>query len=65
MRADKLVVLGQGYVGLPIAMRAVEVGFDVVGLDIDQVRVKALQENRSFVEDVSDADVAAASETGR
>ena len=34
--APKLVVVGQGYVGLPIAMRAVEVGYDVVGLDIDK-----------------------------
>jgi hypothetical protein len=28
---DKLVVVGQGYVGLPLAMRAVEVGFDGAG----------------------------------
>ena len=62
---DKLVVVGQGYVGLPIAMRAVAVGFDVVGLDIDLVRVKALQEGRSFVEDVSDRDVGDALATNR
>ena len=30
-----VVVVGQGYVGLPIAMRAVEVGHRVVGFDID------------------------------
>lgn len=41
MEHYKLVVVGQGYVGLPIAMRAVKVGFDVIGLDIDSVRVKA------------------------
>jgi len=64
MTQHKLVVVGQGYVGLPIAMRAVETGFSVVGLDIDTVRVKALQEGRSFVEDVSDADVAAATASG-
>jgi UDP-N-acetyl-D-glucosamine dehydrogenase len=29
----KVVVVGQGYVGLPVAVRAVEVGFDVVGLE--------------------------------
>ena len=34
-----LVVIGQGYVGLPVAMRAVEVGYTVVGLDTDTVRV--------------------------
>ena len=46
-------------------MRAVAVGFDVVGLDIDLVRVKALQEGRSFVEDVSDRDVGDALATNR
>ena len=65
MVTGKLVVVGQGYVGLPIAMRAVEVGFTVVGLDIDVVRVKALQEGRSFVEDVSDANVAEATASGK
>jgi UDP-N-acetyl-D-glucosamine dehydrogenase len=65
MSHDKLVVVGQGYVGLPIAMRGVEQGFNVVGLDIDLVRVNALREGRSFVEDVSDSDVAAATASGR
>ena len=32
---SKVVVVGQGYVGLPIAMRAVQAGYDVVGLDVD------------------------------
>ena len=42
MSPEKLVVVGQGYVGLPIAMRAVEVGYDVVGLDTDATRVDGL-----------------------
>ena len=33
-RTAKVVVVGQGYVGLPVAIRAVEVGFPVVGYDI-------------------------------
>ena len=51
--APKLVVVGQGYVGLPIAMRAVEVGYDVVGLETDKIRVDSLQSGLSYVEDVS------------
>ncbi len=35
-------VVGQGYVGLPLALRAVEVGFDVVGFDLDAERIKQL-----------------------
>ena len=50
---SKLVVVGQGYVGLPLAMRAVEVGYHVVGYDTDAARVKRLAAGQSFVEDVS------------
>jgi UDP-N-acetyl-D-glucosamine dehydrogenase len=52
--AEKVVVVGQGYVGLPLAMRAVEVGFDVVGLDRDTDKVKQLAAGRSYIEDVGD-----------
>jgi len=61
----KVVVVGQGYVGLPLAMRAVEAGYDVVGLDADPVRVARLAGGVSFVQDISDRQVAAAVATGR
>ncbi len=52
-RFKKVVVVGQGYVGLPVAMRAVEVGFnEVVGFELDADRVKRLNAGESFVEDV-------------
>jgi UDP-N-acetyl-D-glucosamine dehydrogenase len=60
-----LIVVGQGYVGLPLAMRAVDAGFHVVGLDVDRSRVEALAAGISFVEDVPDAQVAAALDSGR
>jgi len=63
--ARKLVVVGQGYVGLPLAMRACEVGYDVVGLDVDVNRVKRLAAGQSFVEDVASAQLAAALASGR
>ena len=34
-RTQTVVVVGQGYVGLPVAMRAVEQGYRVVGVDVD------------------------------
>jgi UDP-N-acetyl-D-glucosamine dehydrogenase len=46
-------------------MRAVEVGHDVVGFDIDKGRVDLLAEGKSFVEDISDARLRAALATGR
>lgn len=65
MAATRVIVVGQGYVGLPLAMRAVEAGFDVVGYDIDDDRIKALGAGRSFVEDVADEVLGEALATGR
>lgn len=64
-RVTKLVVVGQGYVGLPVAMRAVQVGMTVVGVDTDPARVAALNRGASFVEDVPEAMVRAALGSGR
>jgi len=58
-------IVGQGYVGLPVAMRAVEVGMNVVGFDLDEAKIDALAEGRTYVDDVTDADVQAALATGR
>ena len=63
--SQRVVVVGQGYVGLPLAVRAAAVGLDVVGYDVDERRVAGLQEGRSYVEDVSDADLEAVSTAGR
>ena len=30
---QKVIVIGQGHVGLPVAVRAAEAGFEVVGFD--------------------------------
>jgi UDP-N-acetyl-D-glucosamine dehydrogenase len=59
-RAARVVVVGQGYVGLPVAMRAVEVGFSVIGYDASVERVAALAAGRSYVGDVTDFELAAA-----
>ena len=60
-----VVVVGQGYVGLPLAIRASEVGHRVVGFDIDDVRVKRLADGDSFIEDVSGEQLSAALASGR
>ena len=61
----KTVVVGQGYVGLPVAMRAVEVGHEVVGIDLDANRVGLLQAGSSYVDDISDETLTGASASGR
>jgi UDP-N-acetyl-D-glucosamine dehydrogenase len=59
------MIVGQGYVGLPLAMRAVAVGHDVVGLDRDEERVKSLAQGDSFVTDVPSEVLRAALTSGR
>ena len=55
-----VLVVGQGYVGLPLAMRAVEVGHRVVGFDTDARRIKRLGAGDSYVEDVTPAELVGA-----
>lgn len=61
----RVAIIGQGYVGLPLAMRAVEVGHRVVGYDTDIRRVKMLTSGESYVEDVSAGTLGAALASGR
>ncbi|GAA2751164.1 MULTISPECIES: nucleotide sugar dehydrogenase [Kitasatospora] len=48
----RVVIAGQGYVGLPLAVRAAEVGHRVVGYDVDERRIKRLAVGESYVEDI-------------
>lgn len=59
------MVVGQGRAGLPLAMRAVEAGFRVVGLDEDEWRVKRLNAGEPCVEGVGADALAAAHASGR
>ena len=52
-----VVVLGLGYVGLPLVREATRVGMTVVGFDVNPAVVARLNSGRSHVDDVSDADV--------
>lgn len=60
----RVVVVGQGYVGLPLAVRAAEVGHQVIGYDVDTRRVKSLAAGESYVEDVASERLVRALERG-
>lgn len=62
---EKVVVVGQGYVGLPVAMRAWEAGYNVVGVDLDARRVDLIRGGRSYVDDVSAEELRHALESAR
>lgn len=53
-----VVIIGLGYVGLPLAQEATRAGLKVVGFDISQGVVDGLNAGRSHVDDLSDADIA-------
>lgn len=55
--AVDLVVVGLGYVGLPLAQAATGAGLSVRGLDLNQQIVEGLNAGRSHVDDLSDADI--------
>lgn len=63
--AQRVAVLGQGYVGLPLAMRAVAVGHVVAGYDVDPTRVKRLEVGESYVDDVPSEQLQRALASGR
>jgi UDP-N-acetyl-D-glucosamine dehydrogenase len=52
-RTARISIIGQGYVGLPLAVTLAEAGYRVTGLDIDLDRVAALASGQSHVPDVS------------
>ncbi|SNR52516.1 nucleotide sugar dehydrogenase [Blastococcus mobilis] len=63
-RTATIAVVGLGYVGLPLALAVAQAGFDVIGIDAVPDKVAALRAGRSYISDLSDADLAPLS-TGR
>jgi UDP-N-acetyl-D-glucosamine dehydrogenase len=53
----KVLVIGLGYVGLPLAQEAARRGLDVTGFDISRRAVDGLNAGRSHIDDLSDADI--------
>ena len=51
-RTAKVGIIGLGYAGLPLAMAFAEAGFDVTGIDVNEDRVRAIRERRSYLVDV-------------
>ena len=47
-----MAIVGLGYVGLPLAIRYAEVGYRVVGLDVDASKVEVLSRGESYIEHI-------------
>lgn len=63
--AQRVAIVGQGYVGLPLTVRSVEAGYDVIGIELDARKVADLQRGVSYIDDITDADIAQCLATGR
>ena len=61
----KVLLVGQGYVGLPVSMAAVDAGLHVTGFDTDTFKTELLASGGSHVEDITPATVQAALDSGR
>lgn len=53
----KVAIIGQGYVGLPLAIAIAESGIEVTGIDIDPIRINKLKSGLSISEDVKDSQI--------
>ena len=61
----RVAIIGQGYVGLPLAMAVAQAGHEVVGIDLDQSLIERLKAGKSPIVDVTDDQITSAIKTGR
>jgi UDP-N-acetyl-D-glucosamine dehydrogenase len=64
-RSARIAIIGQGYVGLPLAVEFARAGFTVAGIDTDLDRVGALSAGQSYTPDVKSADLTMLLAAGR
>ena len=57
-------IIGLGYVGLPLMLRYTEVGYKVLGLDIDPSKVEMLNQGKSYIEHIPSSVISCAVEKG-
>jgi UDP-N-acetyl-D-glucosamine dehydrogenase len=51
-RSAVIGIVGLGYVGLPLTLRFSEVGYRVIGFDVDTAKVSALNAGKSYIEHI-------------
>ena len=60
MENTKIAIVGLGYVGLPLGLQFARCGVSVIGLDVDQTKVDALNQGRSYIKHIDSADIQSA-----
>ena len=62
-KTAKIGIVGLGYVGLPLMLRYVDIGYQVLGFDIDETKVSKLNKGESYIEHIPSEKIAAASQS--
>ena len=57
-------ILGLGYVGLPLMLRYAEVGYKVIGFDVDEEKIERLNRGESYIEHIPARAITTALEQG-
>lgn len=57
-------IIGLGYVGLPLAIRYAEVGYKVLGLDIDPEKAKNIKQGKTYIEHIPDEAIQGLTDNG-
>src|SRR4029453_13888825 len=64
-RRARTGVVGLGYVGLPLLVELAKAGFHATGIDLDQRKIKEIEQGQSYIPDVPTADVTALRKAGK
>lgn len=57
-KSASIGIIGLGYVGLPLAVALAKTRYKVIGIDINENKIKQLQENKSYIIDVTNEQLA-------
>lgn len=60
----KIAIIGLGYVGLPLGLRFAESDVSVLGLDVDQAKVDAINAGQTYIRHIEASTIAAARKSG-
>ena len=64
-REARVGVIGLGYVGLPLVVEFAKMGFTVVGIDVQQSKVDAVNRGESYIQDIPAETLAALVKSGK
>ncbi|OAB35282.1 UDP-N-acetyl-D-glucosamine dehydrogenase [Paenibacillus macquariensis subsp. defensor] len=63
--SQQIAIIGQGYVGLPLALLFVKKAHTVYGIDVDPGKIEALRNGKSYLPDVKEEEILSSLATGR